>query len=224
MVDNSRTLVFDESGNLGSSGRYFVISCIDTTERKLLHNIMKKRLLKHKRDFPKVITSGFEVKAKDANKTIKLDILKIITREEFKISYIVADLKHVLPRLLVDKNSFYNYLLKLLIDKIVTDDFSDKNINFRLDNKTNKTIKVKSQNSFQEYINLRLNYDRLLNLDIDVKYIDSKSGDGFIVQAADYVANAIYSHYEYNNSEYFNVIKPAIKIEDLFHRDKFGID
>lgn len=31
---NERYLIFDESGNLGSSGRYFVIACIDTSNYK----------------------------------------------------------------------------------------------------------------------------------------------------------------------------------------------
>lgn len=35
---NERCLIFDESGNLGSSGRYFVIACIDTMNYKSLHN------------------------------------------------------------------------------------------------------------------------------------------------------------------------------------------
>lgn len=39
-----RYLIFDESGNLGSSGRYFVIACIDTYNRKALHNIMHRKL------------------------------------------------------------------------------------------------------------------------------------------------------------------------------------
>ena len=38
-----RGIIFDESGNLGKSGRYFVIACIDTVECKALHNIMKRK-------------------------------------------------------------------------------------------------------------------------------------------------------------------------------------
>ena len=48
---NERCLIFDESGNLGSSGRYFVIACIDTKNYKALHNIMKRKLGIAKRQF-----------------------------------------------------------------------------------------------------------------------------------------------------------------------------
>ena len=39
-------MYFDESGNLGTSGKYFVIACIITENRKALHNTMKKTLKK----------------------------------------------------------------------------------------------------------------------------------------------------------------------------------
>ncbi|WP_156337819.1 DUF3800 domain-containing protein [Clostridium intestinale] len=38
-------LYFDESGNLGESGKYFVIACILTENPKALENKMKKTLL-----------------------------------------------------------------------------------------------------------------------------------------------------------------------------------
>lgn len=42
--NKERYLIFDESGNLGTSGRYFVIACIDTYNYKALHNVMKRKL------------------------------------------------------------------------------------------------------------------------------------------------------------------------------------
>lgn len=44
MYTNQRCIIFDESGNLGSKGRYFIIACIDTINYKTLHNIMHRKL------------------------------------------------------------------------------------------------------------------------------------------------------------------------------------
>ena len=44
MYKNERCIIFDESGNLGSSGRYFVIACIDTKEAKSLHKYNEKEV------------------------------------------------------------------------------------------------------------------------------------------------------------------------------------
>ena len=55
----------------------------------------------------------------------------------------------------------------------------------------NKSIKVKSLNSFEDYINLHINYELRLNSKINVEYRDSKAGDAFNIQAVDYIANAV---------------------------------
>ncbi len=52
MYENERCIIFDESGNLGRVGRYFVIACIDTKECKALHNIMKRKLKDAQKLFP----------------------------------------------------------------------------------------------------------------------------------------------------------------------------
>ena len=57
MYSNERCLIFDESGNLGVSGRYFVISCIDTMNAKSLHNIMKRKLKQAGDKFPELKNS-----------------------------------------------------------------------------------------------------------------------------------------------------------------------
>lgn len=67
MYKNERCIIFDESGNLGNLGRYFVIACIDTKECKSLHNIMKRKLKKAAESFPKTkMSHAHEIKAKDA--------------------------------------------------------------------------------------------------------------------------------------------------------------
>ena len=91
-------------------------------------------------------------------------------------------------------------------------------INLILDN---KTIKVKSLNSFEDYINIHINYELGLNSDIIVEYKDSKSHDAYNIQAVDYIANVIYSHYEYNLDIYMPIIKNKIKVIEEFPKFKF---
>jgi hypothetical protein len=216
----TRTLIFDESGNLGVGGRYFVISCIDTKNPKELHNIMKKKIKIAKDIFPQVTRDGYEIKGSNAYPSIKHHILESVASKNLTISYIVADKKHVDPKLLNDKNLLYNFLLKILIDEVITSNCRNRKINLRLDN---KTVKVQSINSFSDYISIHLNYQRMLNLDLDIEYIDSKARDGYIIQAADYVANAIYSYYEYKNGMYYDLLQPVKSKIELFPRKKFGL-
>lgn len=86
MVPNKkqeRYLIFDESGNLGSLGRYFTIACIDVSSPKALHNIMHKKLNVAKTKFPELSAlHANEIKAKDAYPCIKYHILECIARKD----------------------------------------------------------------------------------------------------------------------------------------------
>ena len=65
--NDERYIIVDESGNLGTDGRYFVIAAIDTKKGKALDNIMQKRLLKTRIAFPKLsIAHTHEIKASEA--------------------------------------------------------------------------------------------------------------------------------------------------------------
>jgi|AKZA01.1.fsa_nt_gi hypothetical protein len=217
-----RTLIIDESGNLGIKGRYFVIACIDTRETKSLHNVMKKAIKKAKEKFPEIDNHANELKANEAYPCVKEYVLRKITTKEADIHYIVADLKHVYKGLLSDKNCFYNYMLKILIDKIIKYDYRNKSLHILCDN---KTVKVGSINSFTEYIKIHLNYERRLNLDVKVEYRDSNSKDAYVIQAADFIANSIYSLFEYKNdtSKMFRwTIAKKLKTEERFPYQKFG--
>jgi hypothetical protein len=213
MFQNERCIIIDESGNLGIDGRYFVIACIDTSDCKALHNLMKRKLKQAKKTFPEFNVYEHEIKAADAYPCVKHHILKSIAAKDIHISYIVADITHIETRLLQNKNILYNYLAKLLIDKIITSHDKNTKINILCDN---KTTKVKSTNSFKEYIIAQLNYERRYDLDLNIKFMDSCAGNAYVIQAVDYVANAVYSFFEHKNDLYINQFKNKINVEVFF--------
>lgn len=220
MYDNERCLIFDESGNLGISGRYFVISCIDTKNAKSLHNVMKRKLKQAGDKFPELKTlHAHEIKAKDAYPCVKYHLLECIVSKEITISYIIVDLKHVEQRLLNDKNIMYNFASKILISKLITKDDEGTKINILFDK---KTTKITSKNSLKEYIIAHIVYEEGLDVDINFEYKDSDAGDAFIIQAADYVANALYNKFEYGNDIYADIVKPVLNETQYFPYKNFG--
>lgn len=220
MYDNERCLIFDESGNLGVSGRYFVISCIDTTNAKSLHNIMKRKLKQAGDKFPELKTlHAHEIKAKDAYPCVKYHILESIISKDVTVSYIVVDLQHIEERLLKYKNILYNFASKILISKLITKADEGKTINIIFDN---KTTKIASKNSLREYIIAHVVYEEGLDVNINFEYKDSDAGDAFIIQAADYIANGLYANYEYNNDIYKNIISKKQNIVQHFPYKNFG--
>ncbi len=217
---SERYLIFDESGNLGSSGRYFVIACIDTLNYKSLHNIMHKKLGYAKKLFPELsLLHANEIKAKDAYPCIKYHILECISRKDLHISYIVADLNHVKSHLLKEKNILYNYLMRLLIERLILEKDNGSVINIICDK---HSTKVASGNSFADYIKLFLLYEKEYNIDLHINYMDSDAKNAYIVQAADYVANALYGYYEYKDNLYYDRFKSTIDNVLLFPWNSFG--
>lgn len=220
MYTNERCIIFDESGNLGKSGRYFVIACIDTKNCKALHNIIKRKLKIADSKFPDMKNGhAHEIKAKDAYPCVKYHILECIKSKDLSISYIVVDLEHVKPSLLNDKNILYNFVMKILLDRIITNRDKGTKINILCDN---KTTKITSKNSFEDYIKIHFNYEKDYDIDLNVRYIDSDAGDAFVIQAADYVANAIYVNYEYNHGIYKGVLDEKLNVVEHFPYEKFG--
>lgn len=211
-------MYFDESGNLGKKGKYFVIACILTKHPKKLHNTMKKTLKKIKKDNPELIFDGHELKANRASKKAKEFIINRICSNDIEISYIVAEKRHIEAQLIKDQNRLYNFMLKILLDNY-KHVFRENKVNLILDN---KSIKVKSLNSFEDYINLHINYELRLKSEINVEYRDSKAGNAFNIQAVDYIANATGSYYEHNVNTYMPIMRKRIKKIEEFPSCKFS--
>ena len=217
---NQRCLIFDESGNLGASGRYFVIACIDTMNYKGLQNTIKRKLGVAKQMFAELAAMhANEIKAKEAYPCIKYHIAEVIAKKDLTISYIVADLHHVKPSLLEDNNIFYNYMMKLLIVRLVSKKDNGTKLNIICDN---HTTRIGSANTFSEYIKLELLYERGLDIELNIELMDSDDKSAYPVQAADYIANFLYGNFEYQHNEYFGVIAEKLNVSEHFPYKKFG--
>lgn len=211
---------FDESGNLGIKDRYFVIACILTEKPKELENIMKKTLLHIKKTYKQCKWNGYELKANSCKPWVKEKIYDSIAKKDIQIAYIVGDKVWIEDRLKNNNNLLYNFMLKILLDNF-KNRFRNSKVNLILDN---KTIKVKSFNSFKDYIDIHMNYELKLNSDISVEYRDSSAKNAYNIQAADYIANAIFAKYEYGYEEYYKLFKNKIKTFELYPYRKFGKD
>lgn len=210
-------LNFDESGNLGKQGRYFTIACVSGNNLKPLKNVMNRSIVKVKQKFP-AFESRDEIKASESNPIVKDYILRKIASKEIEIRYIVADLLHVRSYLLKDENLLYNYLLRFLIVPVS----KKRNVTRLVLNLDKRTIKVGSTNSFADYIKIAVNFDNDLDLPIDVNYIESQNS--VLIQAADFIANAINAKYEYKKDYYYNLLKHRIVHDERFPRVLFGTE
>lgn len=59
-------------------------------------------------------------------------------------------------------------------------------------------------------------------MDVNVAYFESQNS--YSIQAADFIANAVNTKYEYNYNYFYNIIKHRIVQSERFPRRYFGTD
>ena len=208
MVTNKVTIFVDESGDLGTAERYFVIAILVPQNSTRISHFMRRFCIKNNLQ---------EVKASQLTFTQKQEIFnKLNSVDDYTVSYIVADKQNIdNKKLFEDKNLLYNYLFSHLIKKSIVDNKED--ISIILDN---HSVKVKSGNSLCDYIKIKAFTQWDYQSNLDIRYTDSKNSKN--IQAIDVIANAIYAHYTYDKSHFYNMVKINEAIE--FPHGKFNLN
>ena len=219
-------LYIDESGNLGTGmGRYFLICALEVD--LTLKNAISKRAgrvicrFKQKNDIPKIT----ELKGSRLKDDDRLELLDKILFKGIKVRYIVLDLKQTTMLLAKsdDKNAWFNYLIQLIVKRIVEEYKDVEKINLYLDN---RSVKIGNRLSLKPYLYNKLVLEQLetknnvKRIEFDINYFESESC--YLIQWADIVANSLYKKYNSNNEKFYAKIKPYIVYESRFPSKKFG--
>ena len=223
---NEVNLYIDESGNLGTGmGRYFLICALEVDST--LKNSISKRAgrvicrFKQKNDIPKIT----ELKGSRLKDDDRLELLDKILFKGIKVRYIVLDLKQTTMLLAKsdDKNACFNYLIQLIVKRIVEEYKDVEKINLYLDN---RSVKIGNRLSLKPYLYNKLVLEQLetknnvKRIEFDINYFESESC--YLIQWADIVANSLYKKYNSNNEKFYAKIKPYIVYESRFPSKKFG--
>ena len=215
-------LILDESGNLhkNSRDRYFIIGGYLTNNALKARQLFKKELSTYKSN--NNLNSISEIKGsmiKNSNKkTMLLSISNKMLKNNFYIPVFIVIDKNNLEKPIENVNILYNYFIKLLVKRLATLNLitSQANLIIKLDN---KTIKVGSINTLEEYLQGEFYFDTKINLD-KVYYIDS--ANNFEIQLADFICNYYWRCYERENTQIINI--KFMKVEILyFPMYNFGI-
>lgn len=197
----------DESGNLGTKDRFFVIAMLVPQKPKRISNFVKKFCAENKL---------LELKGSQLSFPQKQELFnKLNFANDYSVAYVVADKSNINAQLSEDKNLLFNYLFSFLVKKTIRSSTGD--LEFVLDN---HSVKTKSINSLSDYIKIKARFNWYFKNKIVVRYTDSK--DSKIVQATDIIANAIFAKYNRGKAHFYNqiIISESIK----FPIGKFNIN
>ncbi len=193
----------DESGDLGTKERFFVIALIVPRNSKRIQNIIKHHCL---------IYGHAESKASALSFQMKQDILqKLCSSDDHEISYIAVDKEHISSqKLFANKNLLYSYIFQLLIGPIIRR--ADDDMEILLDS---HDTRIESAHSLADHIKINAYTEWNFSRNLSIRYVDSKSSKQ--VQMADLIANAIYSYYAYGKDTFYNMlrIKRSFNFPDL---------
>jgi len=212
-------LIFDESGDWGdTTDRFFVIGGLITPNYLRVRAVMKKTISAVCKQFPR-LRKCKELKASDMPPVAKDYVLRRLAKENIKIVYIVADKNHI-PRgnrSGIGQNRFYNYQLGILATYL-RNGINMPVMNFILDQ---RSIKVGSLNSFEDYLSIKLNYEECLPTDVSVDYRLSHNYPE--LQAADFICNALWGRENYPQTDCFSTsIWSKVSCRLTFPKSMFG--
>lgn len=217
---SNKFVYIDESGNLGSDGRYFTIAAIEINSadhQKLIRN-MKRITGQVKRMFPNVATSRGEVKAANSNVIIREYVIRKIIKSYFVIRCITVDLTKIDKVLLKNQNILYNYLVSYIVKPTIKKLGSGDNVSFYIDERNQA---VKNGFNIDEYIKHIAWFEmRKYELNLQVKSVKSHKFEG--IQVADFIVHAIECKFEYECELFLDKIRPRIGTRQHFPYKEFG--
>ena len=223
---NEINLYIDECGNLGSGmGRYFLICAleVDSTIKSSISKRSGRVICRFKEKYN--ISKNKELKGSGLSDDRRNELIDKILYKGIKIRYIVLDLKQttMLLKKADDKNACFNYLVQLIVKKIIQDQPNIEKINLFLDN---RSVKIGNRLSLKPYLYNKLvleqleTKDNVKRIEFNITYLESESC--YLIQWADIISNSLYKKYNSNNDTFYRKVSPYIIFESKFPSRKFG--
>lgn len=200
------TVYMDESGDLGfdftksKTSRFFVVSFIFTSQPKQIDKIIKK------------IFSGFtRVEVKNHHgilhcykerPTTRLRLLNALVKTDSTILTLKMDKSKVYTRLHDEKHVLYNYIVNILLDRMISKKLVPIDQPIRFVASKRETSRFLNEN-FINYIQSQTTSNHKLDITTEIVKPSQEKG----LQAVDFVAWSFFRKYEHQDSSYADVLQ-----------------
>lgn len=201
-------IFLDESGDLGfnpkkKNSQFFIITVIFTKDKKLLEKAVKK-IHKGLRKKVKKLSGGILHAYKEKPITRKR-LLRSIVSNDCKLMAIYLNKTKVYTKLQNEKHVLYNYVVNILLDRIMTKKHLDKTKPITLIAAKRETTKFLNEN-FKDYLQKQIKEKHKSTLTILIKNPSEEKS----LQATDFVSWAFFRKYEQKDEEYYRIIKACV--------------
>lgn len=208
-------LYLDESGDLGfdfvnkKPSKFFTVTILAVRgqeNNRLLIKVVKKTLA---RKLNRKKSAADELKGAKTVLEIKKYFYTQVKDLKFTVYALTLNKKRVYERLTKDKERVYNYISRLVLDKIPFEKAQDQVILVLDKSKTQKQVW-----DFNQYVFRQLKGRLDPKVPLDIAHQDSRHYYG--LQAVDLFSWGIFRKYEKRDTEWFDVFKGKVAFEDQY--------
>ncbi|OGL45505.1 MAG: hypothetical protein A2W05_06335 [Candidatus Schekmanbacteria bacterium RBG_16_38_10] len=208
-------LYLDESGDLGfdfvnkKPSKFFTISILaikGQENNRLLIKAVKKTL---RRKLNQKKSTVEEMKGSKTVLEIKKYFYTQVKDLKFALYALTLNKRRVYERLTKDKERVYNYISRLVLDKIPFEKAQEQVILILDKSKTQKQVR-----DFNQYVFRQLKGRLDPKVPLDIKHQDSQQYYG--LQAVDLFSWGIFRKYEKKDSKWFEIFREKVAFEEQY--------
>ncbi len=193
-------IFIDESGDLGSYSKYFIVAAIVTNEPIKLRRIINKT----NRIFKKQISKSNEIKGTNTPNNIIKNILKKLNNVDYKVFVVIFNKKNKSKITFKNTNELYN-IIACELAKIIP---ITSKTSIVVDKSKSKNIEILNFNKFFE-----INLNNFKKYSIDFHHLSSLHNKE--LQIVDLIAWSFFQSKEYDDEEFIKLIKNAT-VKEVF--------
>jgi len=209
-------IFLDESGDLGfnfekkRTSKFFVITVLFVEQKRTIEKLVRK------------IHSGLRKKYKvkssvlHATKEEPANIARVcrgLSEKNCKIMTIYLDKSKVYTNLRDEKHILYNYIVNILLDRIINYRLVSKKDGITLVASRRETNKFLNQN-FRDYLCRQIKSNHGAELKVEIK----TPAEEKCLQAVDIASWSIFRKYEYGDDSYYQKLKQIIVEENALYK------
>lgn len=201
-------IFLDESGDLGfnpkkNNSKYFVITILSANDKKPIERIVKK-IHSGLRKKIKKLSGGVLHSTKEKPVTRKR-LLKLLSQCTCSIMTIYLNKSKVYTNLQEEKHVLYNYVVNILLDRIMKKKLVDIQNTIYLIASKRETNKFLNEN-FKTYLKSQISNKHKMKIDVSIKSPSQEKA----LQAVDFASWAIFRKCEMGDKIYYHLIKGKI--------------
>lgn len=209
-------IFLDESGDLGfdfgkkKTSKFFIVTVLFIEQKRPVEKLIRKVHAGLRKKYKMRTSVLHAAKEEPVNIT---RICRGLVDKRCKLMTIYLNKSKVYTNLRDEKHVLYNYIVNILLDRIMNRHLISRKDGVTLVASRRETNKFLNDN-FRDYLRRQVKDNHGTEFKVEIK----TPAEEKCLQAADIASWAIFRKYEYNDDSYYQMLKPIIVEENVLYK------